>query len=314
MLTQDSITFGKYKNQTLAHILKDRDYCAWLVEQDWFRKNYEYLYNKVNSYDPKDYFLETKLTQGTTFMENYTYFNLVPLDKIQLPLTYSEKICYTYYLQILSDIRNSIYEKFENEEDNPFDIKTPQNWLQKFEKSQGIPRIEFKNFISSYELPNITTIIEEVKKEGGIEYKGAKSFIIAKEKSLEQEKWWENILKNKMGEDIGSQFKYKNCIFDFVNIKENIIYECKLGLKDFLDSQHKKYQLSLDKYTIIYLIGKDCIIHMKNKTIKTTNKPYYLEYIMNIPKLKKPSYLDMLLPEFELIEINKIEDNLFKSP
>lgn len=310
MLTQDTITFGKYNNKTLDHLLKDRSYCIWLVEQDWFRTNYEYLYNKVNCYDPKDYFLETKIVQGSTFMENYKYFNLTPLDKIRLPLSESEKICYTYYLEVLESIKDSIYTRLENEEDNPYDIKTPQNWLQSFEKTKAIPRSEFKDFISSYELPNITTIIEEIKREGGIEYKGAKSFIIAKQKSLDQEKWWENVLKHKMGENIGTQFKYKNCIFDFVNINENIIYECKLGLKDFLESQHKKYQACLDKYTIIYLIGKDCIINMSEKTIKTTNKPFYTNYIINIGSIKKPSYLDLLLPEFTIIEVEKIESEI----
>jgi hypothetical protein len=310
MLTIDSITFGKYNNQHVSAMLKDRSYCEWLLQQDWFQKNYEYLYNKVNSYDPKDYFLQIKVVNGTTFIENYKYFNLVTLENLKLPLNQSEKICYTYYLDILQNIKDSIYTRLENEEDNPYDIKTPQNWLQEFEKTYAIPRIEFKNFLNAYELPNITTIIEEIKKEGGIEYKGAKSFIIAKQKSLEQETWWENVLKNKMGEDIGTQFKYKNCIFDFVNINKNIIYECKLGLKDFLDSQHKKYQLALDKYCIIYLISRDCIINMNTKTIKSTNKQVYLDYISNIASIKKPSYLDLLLPEFTVIEVEKIEDEI----
>ena len=43
--------------------------------------------------------------------------------------------------------------------------------------------------------------LERVKKEGGIEYKGARSFIIAKDRSLKQEGWWEEILKSKYGEE-----------------------------------------------------------------------------------------------------------------
>ena len=310
MLTQDTITFGKYNNCKIEEVLKDRKYCEWLIEQEWFKNNYEYLYNKINEYDPKDYFLKINIVDGETFTENYTYFNLIELQNIKLPLTNSEKICYSYYLEILESIKQSIYTRLENEEENPYDIKTPKNWLKEFEKLHAIPRDEFKNFINSYELPNITTIIEEIKKEGGIEYKGAKSFIIAKQKSLDQEKWWENVLKNKMGEDIGTQFKYKNCIFDFVNINKNIIYECKLGLKDFLESQHKKYQIALEKYCIIYLISKDCIINMNSKTIKTTNKSEYIKYIANILNIKTPSYLDLLLPEFTLIEVEKIENEI----
>ena len=255
--------------------------------------------------------MKINVVDGNTFTENYTYFNLIKLEHIKLPLTDTEKICYSYYLEILENIKESIYTRLENEEENPYDIKTPKNWLKEFETLHGRTRDDFKNFISSYELPNITTIIEEIKKEGGIEYKGAKSFIIAKQKSLEQEKWWENVLKNKMGEDIGTQFKYKNCIFDFVNINKNIIYECKLGLKDFLESQHKKYQIALEKYCIIYLISKDCIINMNSKTIKTTNKSEYIKYIANILNIKTPSYLDLLLPEFSLIEVEKIENEIY---
>ncbi len=57
MLDQDSITFGKYKGLKLSAVLRDRSYCDWLLEQEWFQTNYEYLYNRVQEYDPKTYFL-----------------------------------------------------------------------------------------------------------------------------------------------------------------------------------------------------------------------------------------------------------------
>ena len=36
----------------------------------------------------------------------------------------------------------------------------------------------------------------------------------------------------------------KNCIFDFINIATNTIFECKLNIKDFNDEQFKKYKLT----------------------------------------------------------------------
>jgi len=54
-------------------------------------------------------------------------------------------------------------------------------------------------------------------------------------------------VKEKYGEEIGTQFKYHNCIFDFINISTNTIYECKLGLKDFNEDQHDKYKLDLSQ-------------------------------------------------------------------
>lgn len=59
------------------------------------------------------------------------------------------------------------------------------------------------------------------KKQGGITYQGANSFKIAKERSLEKEAWWERVLKERYGEDISSQFKFKNC-FLILSILQSI--------------------------------------------------------------------------------------------
>ena len=45
MLTNETITFGKYKGKTLGYIIKDRGYCDWLLKQSWFQNGYEYIYN-----------------------------------------------------------------------------------------------------------------------------------------------------------------------------------------------------------------------------------------------------------------------------
>lgn len=302
MLTSDSITFGKHKGFTLGHVLKDRDYCKWLLEQEWFQTNYEYLYNRVRDYNPKQYFLKPA-ADTEDFLDNYEYFNLYDVEEIQLPLTEAEKMCYKFYMEMIELLKDKIYERMENDEENLFDIKAPTNWLKRFEKEYAIPRGEFKLFLSSYELPNIPYIIERIKKEGGIEYKGAKSFLIAKARSEEQEQWWELILKDKYGEDLGTQFKYQNCIFDFLNITTNTIFECKLGLKDFNEEQHSKYKLTLDKYRIIYLIGTDGVINMEKKEIYSTNGEYYRLYLQQIPLMKEPSYLDELMVDFTVVDI-----------
>ena len=270
MLTTSSITFGKYKGSTLGHVLKDRNYCKWLIEQDWFKKDNEYLFNRITEYNPKAYFMHIPIVSlpppsqpplaenkpFIDFMDSYQYFNLYPLERIDLPLTESDKLCYTYYLKMIDTIKDKIYQRLENEEENPYDIKAPVKWLQIFEQEMCIPRADLKDFLDAYELPNIPYIIEHIKAQGGIEYKGAKSFIIAKANSLEQEAYWENILKARYGEDIAVQYLYEKCIFDFINIKTNTIFECKLGLKDFSEEQHTKYKIALSKFRIIYLISQ----------------------------------------------------------
>jgi hypothetical protein len=312
MLSTETITFGKYKNGTLNQILKDRSYCAWLLKQDWFINSYEYLYNRVKNYNPLDYFIYPDIEETTvdkTFLQTYKYFRLVPLNELKLPigdLTHEEKICYSFYIKTVEDLKNKI---ISNPIENKYNIKAPVKWLQNFEKNTQLNRTLFKTFIDSYDLPNITYIVEDIKKEGGIEYKGAQSFQIAKKLSQEQENFWEQLLKNKYGESLGTQFQYENCIFDFINISTNTIFECKLGIKDWNQKQHTKYILTLDKYTIIYLIGYDCIINMEHKHIYTLDYPKYNTYLSNIT-LKKSSPFDKLIQHFQITNITHLHNHL----
>ena len=318
-LTEETITFGKYKNSTLEKVLKDRSYCCWLIQQDWFKNNYEFLYNRVRDYNPINYFIksippvvnnkdhEKDHEKDHIFITTYMYFNLISLDDIKIHLSDEEKKCYLFYFEMINILKSKILNRIEEGYDNIYDIKAPVKWLQNFEKKYDMKRDIFKTFIASYDLPNITNIIEDIKKQGGIEYKGAKSFIIAKDRSLKQEKWWEGVLKKRYGEDIASQFKYENCIFDFLNISTNTIFECKLSLKDFNEEQHYKYKIILEKYRIIYLIDKDCIIWLDNKIIYTTDYDKYDDYIFNLKFSNKiSSYLDDIIREFKIIKVNDL--------
>jgi len=239
-LNIDTITFGKYKGKMLKEMLKDRKYCKWFLSELEFKNKYEYIYNKVKEYEPRIYFLPIQeLIDSNNFLDKYMYFNLTPIDKLAINLSDNEKKCYKFYLKTIDELKQKILDRIEDAKENPYDIKAPTKWLQKFESEYELKRDEFKEFINSYELPNIPYIIEDIKKEGGIVYNGANSFNIAKERSGEQEKFWGKMLKEKYGEDVGIQYKYENCIFDFLNISTNIIYECKLNIKDFNEDQYK---------------------------------------------------------------------------
>jgi hypothetical protein len=309
ILNENDITFGKYKDLTLTDMLKDREYCSWLLKQEWFQRQYEYLYNRVKEYNPKNFFIrevEGELT-SENFLQNYKYFNLCPLEELKIQLSDPYKVCYAFYLSTIDSLKNKI---ITNKYANRFDIKAPTSWLMAFEKSSGLTRDLFKEFLATYELPNVPYIVEDIKKMGGIEYKGAKSFIIAKEKSLAQEKYWENILKAKFGEDISVQYKLEKFFFDFIHVKTHTLYECKLGLKDFNLEQHNKYMLTekLPYASLIYLISRDCIINIKEKTIYTTNPEEYTTYITNVPIMKNPGEFDKLIQTFEVKSIATVEE------
>ena len=308
-LTETDITFGKYKDLKLSNMLRDRKYCQWLLEQDWFVKQYEYLYNRVKAHSPKKFFVvkpayQLKSDTVQNFIDNYEYFHLCPLSELKIDLTDQEKICYSFYLETIENLKTKIMNNI-GEKANIFDIKAPSKWLILFEKKTTLSRDIFKEFLSAHELPNITSLVEDIKKMGGIEYKGAKSFLIAKEKSLKQEKYWEDILKTFYGQDIGVQFKYKKCIFDFINTKLSILYECKLGLKDFDKTQYNKYLATLGTYTLIYLIGNDCVIDLSAKTIFTTNTMHYKAYLLTVDN---PTDFEKIVQTFSYIEVKNITD------
>lgn len=302
MLNSDSITFGKYSGKSLDNVLKDRKYCRWLIKQEWFMNSYEYLYNRMKEYKPLSYFLKSIETDSDLFIHRYPYFNMNSLEDVKLNLTKDEEVCYKFYLSIVKSLRDKIIDR--EGEPNQYAIKAPSGWLKKFETETELSRDVFKSFLSSYELPNITSIVEDIKKEGGIEYKGAKSFLIAKENSEKQEKWWEGILKAEFGENVGTQFKYKDCIFDFINISTNTLYECKLGLKDFNEDQYRKYLIALENYRIVYLISDDCIIDMNEKVIQTTNPDKYSLYIATC---KNPTNLDTIISGYKISKVNVLK-------
>jgi len=313
-LNPDLFTFGKYKDLTLDNVLKDRNYCKWLVQQEWFEKQYEYLYNRVLEHCPREYFirlehLEIKDNRDLSvdeFVESYEYFHLTAVDDLKLTLTEEEKICYTHYIEMIESLKQKILQRREKGEINPYDVKAPSGWLKKLE-TKGVPRSKFKDFLSTYELPNLPYIVQDIKEMGGIEYNGAKSYLIAKKRSETQELFWEEKLKGLYGEDIGTQFKFKNCIFDMINISTKTLYECKLGLKDFNEDQHRKYLSILgSQYKILYLIGMDCVVDMNAEKLYTTNLGKYYAYILSIPNLKTPNKFDCLIQNYQVVEVADI--------
>ena len=301
-LGQNTITFGKYEGKTIDIMLRDRSYCKWLLTEAWFKNNYVYLYNRVKEHNPLSFFINESAIKGENddFINTYRFFNLNPPPIEILPEI--ENRCYQFYYQTIMNLKNQI----EMNSENPFDVKLPKKWLQQFETDTGINRDTLKEFLSAHDLPNLPYIIEDIKKQGGITYQGANSFKIAKERSLEQEGWWERVLKDKYGEDVSAQFKFKNCFFDFINIATNTIFECKLNLKDFNNEQYEKYNLILNRYRVIYLIGTDCVIHIGKKVIYTTDPPKYYLYVSQLQYNKKMSYLDELIREFKIIRVNDI--------
>ena len=124
-LSIDTITFGQYKDQKIDIMLKDRKYCKWILEQDWFEKNYEYLFNKVLNYQPKKYFLNDSNEKTGIFMDDYIYFNY---DEILDLYIIIEKVTEIYIIHnswndtlILNNYSNTLKRKSVESETGKFE-------------------------------------------------------------------------------------------------------------------------------------------------------------------------------------------------
>jgi hypothetical protein len=276
------------------------------LKQDWFQNNYEYLYNRVLEYRPQEFFLKEvdELSKDASFLSTYKFFNLKKTEEIKIMLREEEVKCYKFYKSLIRKLRNKVRDRLENLEMNIYDIKAPSNWLKELEEKYGVSRQVFKDFLYEYDLPNLPLIIEDIKGQCGIAYNGGNSFKIAKERSSIQEAFWENKLKKRFGEDVSAQFKYGNCIFDFINIKTNTIYECKLNLRDFNEEQFFKYNLILNTYKIIYLISENCVIDLSCNKLYCEDLGKYEDYKMKIPLMKKKSRMDELIEKIDIIHMN----------
>lgn len=304
MLTVDSITFGKYKGKTLSSLLRDRTYCKWLVGEEWFQTNYPYLHTQVREYNPSAFFIaETK-------SDDFPLVLREP-DSVEHPfMSPTDKVCYTHYFKVIEELKAQIKTRLDKNEPNIYNIKTPTKWLQKFEKDTGLSRDSLKRFLAENDLPNITWIVEKVKALGGIVYNGNNSYKIASKNSKAQEAYWEELLKTKYGEQISCQFKLGDCIFDFLNISAGVVYECKLGLKDFNGDQFRRYTSSLSTYRLVYLISTDCIINLQTKEILTTNPMEYILYLGNLPLKSTPTEFDAMIEDFDVVHVSSLDSVL----
>ena len=115
MLTNETITFGKYKGSKLTHMLRDRSYCDWLLNQEWFKTSYEFLYNCVKDWKPTIYFLnqeqEDEENTEEDFMSNYIYFNLTSPESLMIELSSVDMTCYVYYISMIDEIKDKIYNR-----------------------------------------------------------------------------------------------------------------------------------------------------------------------------------------------------------
>lgn len=310
-LSETYIPFGKYCGMSIDVLLKDRGYCNWLLQEPWFQ-NYAYLYKRVQEYDPKSFFLpenpQTSFKDPQDFLENFPYFNLTKPENLKIQLPDFFITAYNFYLQLIQNLKNKILVNIGKE--NVYNVVAPSKFLKKFEIETGLERIVLKTFLEQHDLPNILKILERIKKEGGLKYKGNKGWLIAKERSEDQEQWWLTRMKDVFQDDVSFQFNFQGSCFDFLHIKKKLLFECKLNIKDFSEEQYKRYLTTVGYYEIIYLIKKNTIIHIPRKKVYTEDDTtiFKLKQSMKIPSIK--TKFDDMIADFQIENVKNIIDVL----
>jgi len=322
-ISLDVVPCGKYKGQLVEQMLRDRPYCRWFLSVADFEARYPHIYSAVRDFRPLEFFIDPARRSEGDFLTTFAYFNLVPPASMSVPLSETEQKCYTYYFTFIQEIKQTIKERLDagHAPITAFNIAAPKQWLKNFEAQTGLDREQLKEFLGAYELPNATSIITEVKAQAGVEYKGGQTFKIARANSKAQELFWQEILTEKFGNDICCQFNFQKvyedvaletCIFDFINIRQKRVYECKLGLKDFNKRQYEKYVSSLgSSFKFFFLIDRDCVFDVSSARIYVIDKNKFDQYIQAMLRRKaKLNELEKLACESVVVQVNDISKYL----
>ena len=320
-LTKTTFPIGKYRGADLSVVLRDRNYCKWLLNSHSdFETKYEYLYNRISDYNPLPELI-TEVTSTGRFVDEYRMFNLREIEDVTLELTPSDIACFKWYRSIITNLKTCILERLENDHPQPYAIKAPIALKKRFFNETGLDPSILDEMTKAYDLPNIiSSVMKDIKNEAGVNYCGGSAFKIAKARSEHQEAFWETMLKMMYGESVDVQYEgVDKCIFDFINIESRTVFECKLGLTEFNVEQFKKYNSSLKQYNIVYIVGNndtdirsdhhnDYVIDMINKAIYVLEslKADLETYILNINNMKNPSYLDKMITKFEVIGVGEM--------
>lgn len=131
----------------------------------------------------------------------------------------------------------------------------------KLEKDYSIDRKQMKKFLKVNKLKSPVLLIDEIRShyEPSRKRNLVDGFVKAKERSQKQEKLWESRLKDAFP-NIKAQYREDDCIYDFIDFENKIIFECKLSVCYISDEQFLKYQQKHKDFYIIYLI-EDNEIH-----------------------------------------------------
>lgn len=163
--------------------------------------------------------------------------------------------------------------------------KNASNWDNLTDR--GYDRTIIEKFNKYYKLQSIAKIIRKCRCVTNPKSTFGRGWAIASKRSKDQEAFWLKTLKG-LYKSIDYQYVHRNCIFDFYDQFNQIIYEAKLSFDDIEPKQFKKYRKEFPEAGIVYLIGYDTVAYVEFKPsdsslkiIKTYTANQYNDFYYN---------------------------------
>jgi hypothetical protein len=175
----------------------------------------------------------------------------------------------------------------------------------------------WNKFYEYYKLPSFYDIVDTCKKIIDEQHISINGWKIANHNSKNQELFWKEKLQN-LYPKISYQYKKENCVFDFIDFENKIIFEAKLDYCNVVGSQFSKYRKMYPDFQIVYLIGIDKVSYINCFTqnyYDKLNKKYkddYEIYKNNNYQGTSPEFPKeyIILYEYNLINNEDLHENI----
>ena len=129
----------------------------------------------------------------------------------------------------------------------------------------------WNKFYEYYQLPTFYDIVDTCKKIMDEQHISINGWKKANHNSKIQELFWKEKLQ-KLYPNINYQYKKGNCVFDFIDFENKIIFEAKLDYCNVVRSQFSKYIKTHPDFQIVYLIGINTVSYINCFTEEYYNK------------------------------------------
>ncbi len=297
--------------------------CKWCIkERMWycFNSNLDNVKMNFNNYK----FFENKLLEKNIFQINYINEIISKCNELNIPQNADnifEKQYYTIYYCVLNQLLDYMtFNEFTKIKDKNYRIKSggkdvvQKNYNDKFTLNE---KKIWKKFYEYYNLPSFHEVIDTCIKIIDEQHISINGWKVANHNSKYQELFWKEKLQN-LYPNISYQFKKDNCIFDFIDFDNKIIFEAKLSYNHVVVSQFSKYRKIYRDFQIVYLIATDKVSYLNcftqeyfDKLLNEYNYAYQI-YKNNNYKGNAPEYPKEynIYYEYNLINDNDLYENI----